>query len=120
MPGLSGEKGESGHVGLLVSLSGIPLRYHMVICYGLSKQMSFFLVSGSSWSNRPYWCSGTDWRTGKTQKLVLSLIPAVDPSRFLKESDFQGPSGRLGMIGQPGLVGEKVKTAVTPVKDDST
>lgn len=30
MPGLSGEKGESGHVGLMVSLSGLPFQYPVV------------------------------------------------------------------------------------------
>lgn len=30
MPGLSGEKGESGHVGLMVSLSGPLLSYAVV------------------------------------------------------------------------------------------
>lgn len=48
--------------------------------------MCFFLVLGSSWSTRPYWCSGTNWRTGKTQKLAFLLMSAVDPSRFLKKS----------------------------------
>lgn len=47
--------------------------------------MCFFLVLGSSWSTRPHWCSGTHWRTGKTQKLAFSLIPAVDPSKIPKE-----------------------------------
>lgn len=33
MPGLSGEKGESGHVGLMVSLSGPPLIYNILWFY---------------------------------------------------------------------------------------
>lgn len=122
MPGLPGEKGESGHVGLMVSL------YHYFISSHFSQNLFYtwngcnisyllYWVLGTPWTARSHWSSRTNWRTGQIHiDFFISLDLFEVLFRVWKKSFLsslssvvvQGPSGRPGMLGQPGGVGEKV------------
>lgn len=78
MPGLPGEKGESGHVGLMVSLF-LSFIYIKLFLH-LKKTINNFYFShiaclalGSTWATRSRWSSRTYWRTSKSQKYEICV-----------------------------------------------
>lgn len=80
MPGLPGEKGESGHVGLMVS------KYHDFISSHFSQNLLYtwngcniphllYLILGTPWTARSHWSPRTNRRTGQ---IHIDLVICLD------------------------------------------
>lgn len=72
--------------------------------------LTLSLLVGTTWTARSHWTPRTNWGAGLSN-IYLSFIWVLCTVFLGTKFSFlpaQGPSGRPGMTGQPGGVGEKV------------